>query len=244
MLHHTTHPSASCRLAPGQAPEPQKETMEEGHHKDRQGHPHYRTCAFKKKTRWGRESATPTPPPTDPPPRQQNALLEGKSTCNEMVPTHQFRKPLSLSMHKHGPSMYRPKTPATYPPGPSPQGPARTPARGRHAPGTQSLQAHPRPAQEQHDHKASNLCLPAQFPQKHRRQPPDVTPESHQSPTPAVGVTAPGARPPSDPSPGTPQMPQTQTTPCICHNTPQNEAKGDQYKSQDLHNPTEGFYTG
>ncbi|MEQ2233685.1 hypothetical protein ILYODFUR_024257 [Ilyodon furcidens] len=32
---------------------------------------------------------------------------------------------------------------------------------------------------------------------------PDVTPESHQNPTP-VGATAPNARPPTDPSPGTP----------------------------------------
>ncbi|KAK5616690.1 hypothetical protein CRENBAI_000522 [Crenichthys baileyi] len=41
-----------------------------------------------------------SPPPTDPPPRQQNALLEGESTCNEMVPTHPFRRPLSPPMHQ------------------------------------------------------------------------------------------------------------------------------------------------
>ncbi|KAK5600850.1 hypothetical protein CRENBAI_008657, partial [Crenichthys baileyi] len=39
-----------------------------------------------------------------------------------------------------------------------PQGPARPPPRGQHAPGTPSPQAHPRPTQEEHDHQASDLC--------------------------------------------------------------------------------------
>ncbi|MED6279353.1 hypothetical protein CHARACLAT_033587 [Characodon lateralis] len=56
--------------------------------------------------------------------------------------------------------------------------------------GTQSPQAHPRPAQEQPNHQASNLCPPAQAPQKHCMQPPDAAPESHQSLTP-VGTTSP-----------------------------------------------------
>ncbi|KAK5617644.1 hypothetical protein CRENBAI_002380 [Crenichthys baileyi] len=72
--------------------------------------------------------------------------------------------------------------------------------------------AHPRPTQEQHGHQASYQCPPAQAPQTHRMQPPDATPKSHQSPTP-VGDIAPSTRPPSEPIPGTPQMPQTQTPP-------------------------------
>ncbi|XP_047229413.1 bromodomain-containing protein 4-like [Girardinichthys multiradiatus] len=149
---------------------------------------------------------------------QQNALLEGESTCNEMVPTHQFRRPLSPVMHRRPPSQgqvpehARAQTLVTSRQDASPQGPARTPAWGRHTPGTQSPQAHPRHAQEQHAHQASNLCPLTQAPQKHRIQPPDVAPESHQSPTP-VGPTPLGARPPSDPSPWIPQMPQTQTLP-------------------------------
>ncbi|KAK5611738.1 hypothetical protein CRENBAI_010723 [Crenichthys baileyi] len=59
---------------------------------------------------------------------------------------------------------------------PSPPGPARIPAQGQHAPGTQRHKAHPRPAQEQHSHQASNLCPPAQGPRKHSMQPPDVAP--------------------------------------------------------------------
>ncbi|MED6249940.1 hypothetical protein ATANTOWER_022084 [Ataeniobius toweri] len=52
-----------------------------------------------------------------------------------------------------------------------------------------------------------------------------VTRESHQSTTP-VGATDPGAGPPSDPNPGTLQMPQTQTLTCIGNNAPQDETKG------------------
>ncbi|KAK5611836.1 hypothetical protein CRENBAI_008673 [Crenichthys baileyi] len=98
------------------------------------------------------------PPPTDPPPSQQNALLEGESTCNEMVPTHQFRRPLSPPMYQRPPGQDRvpehalAQNSATFPPRPKPPGPAGTPARARHGPGTQSPQDHPRPAQEQHSH--------------------------------------------------------------------------------------------
>ncbi|MEQ2227406.1 hypothetical protein ILYODFUR_037471, partial [Ilyodon furcidens] len=83
------------------------------------------------------------------------------------------------------PGMHQPKTPATYPPGPkTPKAQPGPQPRGRYAPGTLSPQAHPRPTQEQHGHQASDLCPLAQAPRKHRMQLPDVSPESHQSPTP------------------------------------------------------------
>ncbi|KAK5600590.1 hypothetical protein CRENBAI_010396 [Crenichthys baileyi] len=47
------------------------------------------------------------PPPTDPPPHQQSALLEGESTCYEMVPTSQFRRPLCPPMHRRPPDRCR-----------------------------------------------------------------------------------------------------------------------------------------
>ncbi|MEQ2316371.1 hypothetical protein AMECASPLE_031892 [Ameca splendens] len=47
------------------------------------------------------------PPPTDPPSRQQSALLEGESTCNKMVPTRKFRRPLRPPMHRRPPGQCR-----------------------------------------------------------------------------------------------------------------------------------------
>ncbi|KAK5618716.1 hypothetical protein CRENBAI_013096 [Crenichthys baileyi] len=130
----------------------------------------------------------PTVPrrPTDPPPRQQNALLEGESSCNEMVPICQFRMPLSPPMHRRPPGRCRvPKhAPAQNPgdipartqaplaqPGPQPGGnmpqepraPKPTPDPPRNSTGTS-------PVTYVHRQRA---------PQKHRMQPPDADPERH-----------------------------------------------------------------
>ncbi|MEQ2227390.1 hypothetical protein ILYODFUR_037322 [Ilyodon furcidens] len=47
-----------------------------------------------------------------------------------------------------------------YPPGPKPPRPSKDPSPGVTQP--RNPQAHPRPAQEQHGHQASNLRAPAQ----------------------------------------------------------------------------------
>ncbi|KAK5617352.1 hypothetical protein CRENBAI_007323 [Crenichthys baileyi] len=99
--------------------------------------------------------------------------------------------------------MQWPQTLATYPPGPQPGGDM-----------PQEPRDYPRPTQEQDSHQASNLCPKARVHQKHRMQPLDVTPESHQSPS-LMGATAPDTRALSNPNPMTPQMPQTQTLPRI-----------------------------
>ncbi|KAK5622093.1 hypothetical protein CRENBAI_010554 [Crenichthys baileyi] len=152
-------------------------------------------------------------PPT-PLPQTEPGLASGTGiqTRNQnQNPLMHQRPPGRCRMPEHAPA----QNPGDIPDWTqSPPGPARTPAWGRHFPGTQSPQAHPRSAQEQPGHHASNLCMPVQAPQKHRMQPPDDAPESHQSPT-LVGAPAPGARPPRDPSPGTPQRPQTQKPPRI-----------------------------
>ncbi|MEQ2296104.1 hypothetical protein AMECASPLE_021478 [Ameca splendens] len=65
-------------------------------------HPNIRTTPRTHKTLDTQIDSAP-PPPIDPPPHQQSALLEGESTCNEMVPTRQFRRPLHPSMHRRPP---------------------------------------------------------------------------------------------------------------------------------------------
>ncbi|KAK5604086.1 hypothetical protein CRENBAI_023414, partial [Crenichthys baileyi] len=62
-------------------------------------HPNIQTTPTTHKTLDTQVDSVP-PPPTDPLPHQQNAFLEGESTCNEMVPTHQFMRPLSPPMHR------------------------------------------------------------------------------------------------------------------------------------------------
>ncbi|XP_047230912.1 extensin-like [Girardinichthys multiradiatus] len=146
------------------------------------------------------------PPLIDPPPHQQSALLEGESRCR--VPEHVLAQ---------NPSDIPAQTQA-------PPWPARTTAQGRHTPGTQSTQAHPRSAQEQPDHQARNLCPPVQASQKHRMQPPDATPESHQSPIP-VGPQPLTPDPPETPVQGHPKFPKPRHHPRIRHNAPQDEAK-------------------
>ncbi|MEQ2289066.1 hypothetical protein AMECASPLE_029327 [Ameca splendens] len=71
-------------------PPPQKKTYT---------HPNIRTTPRTHKTLDTQDDSAP-PPPTDPPPHQQSALLEGESTCNELVPTRQFRRPLRPLMHR------------------------------------------------------------------------------------------------------------------------------------------------
>ncbi|KAK5611395.1 hypothetical protein CRENBAI_017403 [Crenichthys baileyi] len=145
-------------------------------------HPNIRTTPRTHKTLDSQVDSAP-PPPTDPAPRQQSAILEGESTCTEMVPTCQFRRPLRPPMRRTPPGWCRvPEHAPAQNPGDipartqAPPGPARTPAQGWHSPKTQSPQAHARSAQEQPGHQASNLCPPVQAPQKHRMQPPDFCP--------------------------------------------------------------------
>ncbi|KAK5612453.1 hypothetical protein CRENBAI_020644 [Crenichthys baileyi] len=66
--------------------------------------------------------------------------------------------------------------------------------------------------------RCSPATRPVTFVRRHRHRLFRLPSESHQSPTP-VGATATGARPSSDPSPGTPQMPQTQTSSTMPHRT-------------------------
>ncbi|XP_047206527.1 proteoglycan 4-like [Girardinichthys multiradiatus] len=111
------------------------------------------------------------------------------------------------------PGMHQPKTPATYPPGPrSPKVQQGPQPGGRCAPGTPSPQAHPRPTQEQHGHQASDLCPSAQAPREHRMQPPDVSPESHQSPS-LTGPQSPAPNPPAIPAQGHHKCPSPDTPP-------------------------------
>ncbi|MEQ2257666.1 hypothetical protein ILYODFUR_037064 [Ilyodon furcidens] len=97
----------------------------------------------------------PQPQLPVPPPHQQDALLEGESSCNEMVPGHQFRRPLSPPMQRkplqgqgpaHAPAQNPGNTPARTQapqaqpgpqPGPQPEGDM-----------PQEPRAHPRPAEE------------------------------------------------------------------------------------------------
>ncbi|MED6281029.1 hypothetical protein CHARACLAT_017095 [Characodon lateralis] len=78
-------------------PSPQKKTYT---------HPNIRTSPRTHKTLDTQVGSAP-PPPTEPPPHQQKALLEGESTCNEMVATHQFRRPLCPPMHRRSPGQCR-----------------------------------------------------------------------------------------------------------------------------------------
>ncbi|XP_047233560.1 extensin-like [Girardinichthys multiradiatus] len=106
-----------------QRPQPSKANHPSPPQKETYTHPNIRTTPRAHKTLDSQADTAP-PPPADPPPRQQNVLLEGRSTCNEMGPTCQFRRPLCLPIHQRSPSqgrspgMHQPKTPATYPPGP------------------------------------------------------------------------------------------------------------------------------
>ncbi|KAK5600794.1 hypothetical protein CRENBAI_009956, partial [Crenichthys baileyi] len=118
-----------------------------------------------------RDMLKTTNPKHTPPPRNHPA---NKPT----PPQYNAEKPNATTKHTEA-----------SPTDPNPPGLPRNPAPGQHAPGILSTQAHPRPTQEQHGHQASNQCPLAQAPLKHCMQPPDFTPESHQSPT-QVGTPA------------------------------------------------------
>ncbi|KAK5610681.1 hypothetical protein CRENBAI_001448 [Crenichthys baileyi] len=144
-------------------------------------------------------------PPANPSPRQQNALLEG---FNEM------RAP--------GQRIDKPKAPATYPPGPKPPRPSQdhslegnTPQEPRATPDLPRSGTTTRPVTYvcRHRPPKSKACSHQMLP-----------PESHQIPIPVEG-TAHGTRHASDPNPGTPQMPHTQTPSRIPNNAPQGQSK-------------------
>ncbi|XP_047210638.1 proteoglycan 4-like [Girardinichthys multiradiatus] len=178
--------------------------------------------------------------PSDPPPldrtrtgiRNRNPDKEPESESDQPGPTDARLHPRPTThLHprrKHTPTPTFEQLPVQNPNDipartQDPQ-PSQDPSPGVTRPWNSERPSPSQPTQEQPSHQASNLCPLAQAPRKHRMQPPDATPKSHQSPI-LVGAKAPGTRPPSDPSPGTPQMPQTQTPPRIHHNAPQDEAK-------------------
>ncbi|MEQ2183480.1 hypothetical protein GOODEAATRI_033103 [Goodea atripinnis] len=103
-----------------------------------------------------------------------------------------------------------PLTLATCPPGPKPPGPSQDHSLGATHP--RNPRAHPRRTQEQNGQQANNLCLPALAPQKRRMQPPDVTPESHQSLT-LVGPQSPVPGPPVIATQGQPRCPKPRYPP-------------------------------
>ncbi|KAK5609286.1 hypothetical protein CRENBAI_012823 [Crenichthys baileyi] len=159
-------------------------------------------------------------PPTDPPPCQQNALLEGESTCNGMVPTRQFRRPLSPPMHRRPgyQSMHRPKAPATYPPGPKLLRPSQDPSPEATRPRNPVPPSPPQIRPGAARHQASNW----------QRLPKSIA-CSHQMSCLRAAKAPPrlGPQPlmPDHPSPGIlqypkPRHPRTSTT------MPQDEAKG------------------
>ncbi|KAK5616586.1 hypothetical protein CRENBAI_006131 [Crenichthys baileyi] len=163
-------------------PPPQKKTYT---------HPNIRTALRTHKTLDTQVDSAPSPS-TDHPPRQQRALLEGESTCNEMVPTHQFRRPLRPPMHRRplgscwGARACADPKPQQYtwpdPRPPSPPSPGATRPRNPEPP--RSPQTRPGAAWP-----AAQLTTQAKAPQKHCMQPPDAAPKTYQSPYP-VGATA------------------------------------------------------
>ncbi|XP_047246486.1 basic proline-rich protein-like [Girardinichthys multiradiatus] len=161
-----------------------------------------------------------------PPPRQQNVLLEGRSTCNEMGPTYQFRRPLCPPIHQRSPSpgMHQPKTPATYPPGPkTPKAQPGPQPGGRYAPGTPSPKPAPDPP------RSSTGTRPVTY--VRRRRPPksiacsyQMSPPRATKAPPRPGPQPPEPDPPAIPAQGHPKCPNPDTPP-IRHNASQDEAK-------------------
>ncbi|KAK5614548.1 hypothetical protein CRENBAI_018502 [Crenichthys baileyi] len=153
---------------------------------------------------------------------QQSALLEGESTCNEMVPTRQFRRPLCPPMHRW--PLGRCRVPEHAPA----QNPGDIPARAQAPPAQPGLQPgvdtpqEPRAPKPIPDPPRSSLATRHRLACSHQMPPPRATkapPQLGPQPQP------PAPEPPATPTPGTPQMPQTQT-PRIRHNAPKDEAKG------------------
>ncbi|XP_047223799.1 pollen-specific leucine-rich repeat extensin-like protein 3 [Girardinichthys multiradiatus] len=179
--HHSTPPKTK------QCPQPSKANHPSPPQKEAYTHPNIRTTPRAHKTLDTQVDPAP-PPPADPPPRQQNVLLEGRSTCNEMGPTRQFWRPLCPPIHQRSPSQGRAhgNAPAQNPGDmlartQDPQGPAKTPAREAIGPRV------PKPT-------------------------PDP-PMSSTGTRPVTYVHSPQCQTPCDPSPGSPQMPQPRHPP-------------------------------
>ncbi|XP_047245507.1 extensin-like [Girardinichthys multiradiatus] len=185
-------------------PQPSKANHPSPPQKETYTHPNIRTPRAHKTLDTQVDPAPP--PPADPLPPQQNVLLEGRSTCNEMGPTRQLRRPLYPPVHQRSSSQGRaPGNAPAQNPGDipartqDPQGPARTLARGAMSVGAG-------PPKESH---AATRCLPQEPPKPQPGQDHSPQRQSPQRSQPRYTPNAP-----------------TQTPPRIRHNAPQDEAKG------------------